>query len=143
MSAVDVTKKAIDCMQKDYDFILVNYANPDIVGHTGDWNATVKACITVDICLSKLLEVADDNFYKIIILGDHGNADMMFDENKNKVPTHTLSKVPFIIVDKKVKFSNEENASLVNVAPTILDYMDIAIPKEMSESKSLIAGYED
>lgn len=141
MSAVDVTKKAIDCMQKDYDFILVNYANPDIIGHTGDWNATVKACITVDICLGKLMEVAEDNFYKIIVLSDHGNADIMIDENKNPVPTHTLSKVPFIIVDKKVKL--EDGGSLVNVAPTILDYMDIAVPKEMSDSNSLIKGYED
>ena len=141
MSAVDVTKKTIDCMQKDYDFILVNYANPDMVGHTGDWNAAVKACITVDVCLGKLIEVADDNFYKIIILSDHGNVDKMLDEDKNPVPTHTLSKVPFIIVDKKVKLNDE--GSLVNVAPTILDYMDIAIPKEMSESNSLIKGYED
>lgn len=141
MSAVAVTKKAIDCMQKDYDFILVNYANPDMVGHTGDWNAAVKACISVDVCLGKLIEVADDNFYKIIILSDHGNVDKMLDEDKNPVPTHTLSKVPFIIVDKKVKLNDE--GSLVNVAPTILDYMDIAIPKEMSESNSLIKGYED
>ena len=141
MSAVDVTKKVIACMQKDYDFILANFANPDIVGHTGDWNATVKACITVDICLGKILEVAEDNFYKIIILGDHGNADIMFDEEKNPVSTHTLSKVPFIIVDNKVKL--EDDGSLVNVAPTILEYMDIAVPKEMSETKSLIKKIEE
>lgn len=141
MSAVEVTKKAIDCMQKDYDFVLVNYANPDIVGHTGDWNAAVKACITIDICLGKLIEVADDNFYKIIVLSDHGNVDRMYDEEKNPVSTHTLSKVPFIIVDKKVKLSVE--GSLVNVAPTILDYMDIAIPKEMDGSESLIIGYNE
>ena len=141
MAAVDVTKKIISCMQKDYDFILANFANPDIVGHTGDWNATVKACITVDICLGKILEVAEDNFYKIIILGDHGNADIMFDENKNPVPTHTLSKVPFIILDNKVKL--EDDGSLVNVAPTILEYMDIAAPKEMAETKSLIKEIEE
>ena len=141
MSAVEVTKKTIDCMQKDYDFILVNFANPDMVGHTGDWNAAVKACITVDICLGKLLEVAEDNFYKIIILADHGNADIMFDENKVPVTTHTLSKVPFIILDPRVKLADD--GSLVNVAPTILEYMDIAVPKEMAETPSLITGYED
>ena len=141
MSAVEVTKKTIDCMQKDYDFILVNFANPDIIGHTGDWNATVKACITVDICLGKLMEVADDNFYKIIVVGDHGNAEIMYDEDKKVVSSHTLSKVPFIIVDKKVKLADE--GSLINVAPTILDYMDIAIPKEMNESSSLITGYNE
>ncbi len=141
MSAVEVTKKTIDCMQKDYDFILVNFANPDMVGHTGSWNAAVKACITVDICLGKLLEVAEDNFYKIIILADHGNADIMFDENKVPVTTHTLSKVPFIILDNKVKLADD--GSLINVAPTILDYMDIAAPKEMADTPSLITGYEE
>ena len=141
MSAVEVTKKTIDCMQKDYDFILVNFANPDMVGHTGSWNAAVKACITVDICLGKLLEVAEDNFYKIIILADHGNADIMFDENKVPVTTHTLSKVPFIILDNKVKLADD--GSLINVAPTILEYMDIAAPKEMADTPSLITGYEE
>ena len=141
MSAVEVTKKTIDCMQKDYDFILVNFANPDMVGHTGSWNAAVKACITVDICLGKLMEVAEDNFYKIIILADHGNADIMFDENKVPVTTHTLSKVPFIIMDNKVKLADD--GSLINVAPTILEYMDIAVPKEMADTESLIVGYND
>lgn len=141
MSAVEVTKKTIDCMQKDYDFILVNFANPDMVGHTGNWNAAVKACITIDICLGKLLEVAEDNFYKIVILADHGNADIMFDENNVPVTTHTLSKVPFIILDNKVKLADD--GSLINVAPTILEYMDIAVPKEMSETPSLITGYEE
>lgn len=143
MSAVDVTKKVINCMQKDYDFILVNFANPDMVGHTGDWNAAVKACITVDICLGKLLEVAEDNFYKVILLADHGNADIMYDENKVPITTHTLSKVPFVIMDKKVKLTNDEHASLINVAPTILEYMDIAVPKEMQDTPSLITGYEE
>ena len=141
MSAVEVTKKTIDCMQKDYDFILVNFANPDMVGHTGNWNAAVKACITIDICLGKLLEVADENFYKIVILADHGNADIMFDENKVPVTTHTLSKVPFIILDNKVKLA--EDGSLINVAPTILEYMDIAVPKEMADTPSLITGYDE
>lgn len=141
MSAVEVTKKVISCMQKDYDFILVNFANPDMVGHTGDWNAAVKACITVDICLGKLLEVAEDNFYKVILLADHGNADIMYDENKKPVTTHTLSKVPFIIKDEKVKLN--DGGSLANVAPTILEYMDIAAPKEMAETPSLIKKIEE
>jgi len=141
MSAVEVTKKTIDCMQKDYDFILVNFANPDMVGHTGDWNAAVKACITIDVCLGKLLEVAEDNFYKIVLLADHGNADIMYDENNEPVTTHTLSKVPFIITDPKVKLA--QDGSLINVAPTILEYMDIAAPKEMADTPSLITGYND
>ncbi len=136
MSAVEVTKKVISCLEKDVDFVLVNFANPDMVGHTGNYDAAVKAIMAVDICLGKLIEEAENNFYKVVILADHGNADIMLDENNNKVTTHTLSKVPFIITDKSIKL--KESGDLTNVAPTILEYMDIALPKEMQETKSLI-----
>ena len=136
MSAVGVTKKCIECMMEDYDFILVNFANPDMVGHTGDYEATVKACIAVDLCLDKIVEKAEENFYKVIILADHGNADIMIDEEGNPVTTHTLSKVPFIIMDKNVKL--KESGDLTMVAPTILEYMDIAIPEEMKETDILL-----
>lgn len=135
MSAVEVTKKTISCMEKDYDFILTNFANPDMVGHTGNLDATIKAVETVDLCLGKLLEAAKDNFYTIFILGDHGNAEMMLDENNQIVTTHTTSQVPFIITDTKVSV---ENGDLTQVAPTILKYMDIASPKEMKDTKTLI-----
>ena len=126
MSAVEVTKKVIACMQKDTDFILVNFANPDMVGHTGNFEAAVKAVMTVDICLNKLLEEAENNFYKVIVTADHGNVDIMLDDENNIVTTHTLSKVPFILLDKKVKL--KETGDLTNIAPTILEYMDISIP---------------
>ncbi len=136
MSAVGVTKKCIECMIQDYDFILVNFANPDMVGHTGNFDAAVKACIAVDLCLDKIMEKAEENFYKVVILADHGNADIMIDEEGNKVTTHTLSKVPFIIVDKNVKL--KDTGDLTMVAPTILEYMDIAIPEEMKETEILL-----
>lgn len=136
MSAVEVTKKTIACMEKDIDFILVNFANPDMVGHTGNYEAAIKAVMTVDLCLGKLLEEAENNFYKVIVTADHGNIDTMFDEENNPVTTHTLAKVPFIMVDNSVKLKKE--GDLTNIAPTILDYMDIAKPKEMQESESLI-----
>lgn len=136
MSAVDVTKKCIECMQQDYDFILVNFANTDMVGHTGNFEATVRACMAIDICLNKIMEQAEENFYKVIILADHGNADIMIDEEGNKVTTHTLSKVPFIIVDKSVKL--KDSGDLTMVAPTILEYMDIAVPEEMKETEILL-----
>lgn len=136
MSAIEVTKKVISCMEKDYDFLLVNYANPDMVGHTGNLEATVKACITVDFCLKILKEKAEENFYTLIVLADHGNADQMLDEQNNKVTTHTTSKVPFIITDQKVKL--KETGDLTNVAPTVLEYMEIALPKEMRETESLM-----
>lgn len=135
MSAVGVTKKCIECMVQDYDFILVNFANPDMVGHTGDFEATIKACMAIDMCLEKIIEQANENFYKVIILADHGNADIMLEESGNVVTTHTISKVPFIILDKSVELVKE--GDLTNVAPTILEYMDIAIPEEMKDTKIL------
>lgn len=136
MSAIEVTKKTIQCLEKDYDFILVNFANPDMVGHTGNLEATIGAITVVDICLGKLLEAAEENFYKVIVLADHGNADIMVDEDGNPVKTHTTSKVPFIVCDKNI--SLKEGGDLTNVAPSILDYMDIAAPKEMQDVMSII-----
>ena len=135
MSAIDVTKKAIQAMEKDIDFIFMNFANPDMVGHTGNLDATMKAVTTVDVCLERLYEVAEDNFYTMIILADHGNADIMLDEFGNPVTTHTTSKVPFIITDLNVEL--KKSGDLTNVAPTILEYMDIALPDEMTNTPSL------
>ena len=136
MSAVEVTKKAIGCMERDVDFIVVNYSNPDVLAHLGDYDATAKAVMAIDLCLSKLVEEAENNFYKVIIMGSHGNAEEMLDENNQLVTMHTLNKVPFIITDKDV--SLKEGGSLLNVAPTILDYMDIALPEEMKQTDTLI-----
>lgn len=136
MSAVEITKKAISTMEKDVDFIFMNFANPDMVGHTGNLDATIKAVTAVDVCLERLLEVAEDNFYTMIILADHGNADIMLDEFNNPVTTHTTSKVPFIITDTNVEL--RKSGDLTNVAPTILEYMDIAVPEEMANTASLL-----
>lgn len=136
MSCVEVTKKVISCMENDYDFILVNYANPDMVGHTGSMEAATDACTAIDICLGKLIEKADENFYKIILLADHGNADTMINPDGSPCTTHSCELVPFILCDKKVKL--KPKGDLTNVAPTILEYMDIAIPKEMEETNILI-----
>lgn len=137
MSAVDITKKAINSMEKDTDFIFVNFANPDMVGHTGNLDATMRAVTTVDICLQRLYEVAMENFYTMIILSDHGNSDIMLDEFNNPVTTHTVSKVPFIITDTSLEL--RKSGDLTMVAPTILEYMDIALPEEMLNTQSLIA----
>ena len=92
--------------------------------------------MTVDFCLSKLIEKAEENFYKVIILADHGNADYMKDENGRIITTHTTAKVPFIILDKSIDL--KEEGDLTMVAPTILEYMDIAVPEEMKETEILI-----
>lgn len=136
MSAIEVTNETIKCLEKDYDFILVNYANPDMVGHTGNIEATIEALQGLDKELERLTTSAEDNFYKVIILSDHGNADYMIDDNNNVVTTHSTSPVPFILLDKNIIL--RDTGELINVAPTLLNYMDIAIPKDMKESKSLI-----
>jgi len=135
MSAVGVTRKIIDCMDKDYDFILANFANPDMVGHTGNMDAATKACMALDICLNKIIESAEDNFYTLILLADHGNADTMLNDDGSICTTHSLAKVPFVIADEKVKL--KENGDLTNVAPTILEYMDISIPLQMTAESLL------
>ena len=136
MSAIEVTKKTIQTMEKDVDFIFMNLANADMVGHTGNMEATIKAVTTIDVCLERLYEVAQDNFYTMIILGDHGNADNMLDEFGNPLTTHTISKVPFIITDPNIEL--KKSGDLTNVAPTILEYMDIALPEEMANTPSLL-----
>ena len=139
MSALEVTKKIIDCMEEGYDFIFANYANPDMVGHTGSFDATVKACMTLDVCLGELIEAAEKNFYRIALISDHGNADTMLNEDGSICTTHSLERVPFIINDQNIKL--KEGGNLSNVAPTLLDYMDISIPIQM-ESESLLIKKE-
>ncbi len=136
MSATGVTKKTIKLMEEDKEFILINFANPDMVGHTGNFEASITACKVLDLCLEKLIEAADDNFYKLILLADHGNADIMIDENNNICTTHTINKVPFIIRDSSINLKSE--GDLTMVAPTVLHYMDIAVPKEMQNTEILI-----
>ncbi len=135
MSAVGVTQKIIECMEKDYDFIFANFANPDMVGHTGSMEAATKACMAIDICLGKILEKAEENFYTVFLLADHGNCDTMINPDGTPCTTHSLAKVPFVVNDPKVHF--RENGNLTNVAPTILDYMDIAIPSQMTSNSIL------
>lgn len=135
MKAKEITDQVIKCMQEDKDFILVNYANPDMVGHTGIISATIQSLEILDECLGRIIEEVENNFYTLFLLSDHGNADLMLDDIGNPVTTHSLSKVPLIITDKELKL---KEGTLADVAPTILSYMDIAIPEEMKQSKILI-----
>ena len=136
MSATDVTRKVKSAINKNYDFILVNYANPDMIGHTGNLNAAIEALQGLDNLLEYIVNYSIDNFYKVFILADHGNCDEMLTDNDEIITTHSLSKVPFIITDDSIKL--KKNGDLTNVAPTLLNYMDIAIPKQMEDAKSLI-----
>ncbi len=135
MNSLSIAKTIIKCMEKDYDFIIANFANPDEVGHTGNYQATINGLQAVDVCLGKILEVAEENFYKVVITSGHAKADTIIDRQNNIVTKNTLSPVPLIIADKKIKL---KNGVLTSFAPTLLQYMDIAIPKEMKDTEILI-----
>lgn len=136
MNAPGVLKKIIDCMEKDFNFILANFANIDVLAHTGSFNSTVMASKVVDKCLEKIMQAAEDNFYTVIITSDVGNAEEMLDSDGNVNPMHTMNKVPFIFCDEKVELNQEGDLS--NIAPTILDYMDISIPLQMTSDSLII-----
>ena len=135
LSAREVTKQAIKCLDKDYDFILVNFANPDILAHTGDVEATVKGLEVVDDCLEEILESVNFNFYHMIVTSDHGNCEEMLSKEGETTNTHSLNPVPFILLDNK--YDLKHKGDITQIAPTILKYMDIAIPKQMQGTKSL------
>lgn len=132
MSAYDIRDKIIpELEKKSADFICLNFANPDMVGHTGVFAAAVKACETVDACAQKVTEAALANDYCIIIIADHGNADMMINEDGTPNTAHTTNLVPCILVDSKYK-GKLKDGKLGDLAPTILTLMGIAIPPQMT-----------
>ena len=132
MSAYEVTDKVIEEINnKQPDFICLNFANADMVGHTGVWDAVIKAVETVDTCVEKVVSAAQAKDYAIFILADHGNADYEINEDGTPNTAHTLNLVPFFIIDKD--WNGKINpGKLGDIAPTILKIMDIPIPKEMT-----------
>ena len=136
MSAKELTNELVERMKKKYSLIVTNFANPDMVGHTGNFNATVKAIETVDLCIGKLHDACKKNGYVMIVTSDHGNADIMFNEKKLiQCTTHTTNPVPFIICEN-IKFKVNEGV-LADIAPTILDLMKLEKPNEMDGSSLL------
>ena len=132
MSARDIRDKIIpELEKKSADFICLNFANPDMVGHTGVFEAAVKAVETVDQCNEAVTEVARKNGYSVIIIADHGNADKMINEDGTPNTAHTTNLVPCILVDDDYK-GKLKDGKLGDLAPTILTLMGVAIPKEMT-----------
>lgn len=132
MSANDIKDKIIPELDKNNpDFICLNFANPDMVGHTGVFEAAVKACETVDLCASKVVEAALRNGYSTIIIADHGNADCMINEDGTPNTAHTTSLVPCFLVDDNFK-GKIVDGKLGDLAPTILTLMGVEIPSEMT-----------
>jgi 2,3-bisphosphoglycerate-independent phosphoglycerate mutase len=132
MSAYEVTDKTIEAIEKNEpDFICLNFANADMVGHTGVWDAVIKAVETVDACVEKVVTKALEKDYAIFLLADHGNADYEINEDGTPNTAHTLNLVPFFVIDNNWK-GTVKNGKLGDIAPTILTMMGIEIPKEMS-----------
>jgi len=132
MSANDIKDAIIPELKKrEVDFVCLNFANPDMVGHTGVFEAVIKACETVDACAAAVTQVALDNDYTTIIIADHGNADYMVNDDGTPNTAHSTNLVPCILVDKT--FSGTiSNGKLGDLAPTILTLMGLQIPAEMN-----------
>lgn len=137
MSAVEVKNKICEAIVKEQpNFICLNFANPDMVGHTGVYSAIIKAVETVDSCLKEVVETGLKNGYEFLVIADHGNADYAINVNGTPNTAHSLNPVPVVLVteDKDLVL---KNGILANVAPTILSRMGISSPNEMNE-KSLV-----
>ncbi len=132
MSAYDIRNAIIpEIKKKDADFICLNFANPDMVGHTGDMNAAIKACETVDECTKDVVTTAVENGYTSIIIADHGNCETMKNPDGSPNTAHTTNPVPLIIVDETIK--DVKDGILGDIAPTILRLMGIEQPKTMTQ----------
>jgi 2,3-bisphosphoglycerate-independent phosphoglycerate mutase len=134
MSLPTLVKKIIPTLKKNYKLYVANFANGDMVGHTGNISATVKALEAVDLAIEKIVKNLDENT-TLIITADHGNCDEMFFKDKSISTSHSLSKVPFILVSNKFCLNSKiKNPTLANIAPTILDVLDMPIVKDMEPS---------
>ena len=132
MSAYELTNAAVDVINKsEPDFICLNFANADMVGHTGVWEAVIKAVETVDTCVEKLLTTALEHDYCIFLTADHGNADYEINEDGSPNTAHTLNLVPLFVIDKEWKGSVKPG-KLGDIAPSILKMMNIPIPPAMT-----------
>ena len=136
MSAFEVAQSAINELNnQNADFICLNFANPDMVGHTGDYNAIVKAVETVDECARKVVESSLKNAYAVMIIADHGNADFALNEDKTPNTAHSTNPVPCFVLG--TDYDRLDNGILADVAPTILTIMGLDIPNDMT-GKNLI-----
>ena len=140
MSALEVTEKVLEKLDSDkYDVVILNYANCDMVGHTGVFDAAVKAVKTVDDCLGKVVDKILAMGGNAIITADHGNADKMLDVDGSPFTAHTTNKVPLIVVGKEFEGKKlREGGILADIAPTLLDMMGEKVPKEMTGKTLLI-----
>ena len=136
MSAVPVAEALVEQIETEkYDMIICNFANCDMVGHTGDMNAAIKAVETVDACVGQVVDACTKHGYIVCITADHGNADLMFDENGKVNTAHTTNPVPFLVKNATAIL---KPGRLCDIAPTMLDLMGLEIPSEMTGESLLL-----
>ncbi len=140
MSAYEVTDKLVEAIKSQkYDLIVINYANSDMVGHTGVFDAAVKAVEAVDDCVGRALSALLEVDGQMFLCADHGNSDKMVDKDSDQPFTaHSTNPVPFVLVNCKAAKGLEKNGKLCDIAPTLLDMMQIAQPAEMTGKSLLI-----
>ena len=137
MSALEVTDKVVEAiLSKKYDSIILNFANPDMVGHTGNIEAVAKALEALDGCVERVVEAIEKANGNLLIIADHGNCELMLDlKTGEPITSHSTFDVPFIVISNRVKSLND--GRLCDIAPTLLDMMGEKVPEEMT-GKSLI-----
>lgn len=134
MSAVEITNTLIE-QGGQYDLVIMNFANPDMVGHTGNLQSTIKACEVLDAQIGRIVKWVEDNGYTLFITADHGNAELTEDENNKPSTKHTSFPVMLITTDKNLKL---EDGSLAQIAPTILDYLGLDKHPDMNQNSLII-----
>ena len=144
MSAHEVTEEVLLAIEgDDYEAIIMNFANPDMVGHTGNIPAAISAIETIDACLEKIQHAAKEKNAAIFLTADHGNLELMVDPQNGMIHTaHTTLPVPLILVGVNRNYRLAERGKLADIAPTILDYLKIKKPLEMTGNSLLISTYE-
>ena len=140
MSAYEVTDKVCEALENDkYDVVILNYANTDMVGHTGSLEAAIKAVETVDECVGRVVKIIEEKQGNLIITADHGNAEQMIDYKTGEPHTaHTTNPVPIVLITENKDVKLKENGKLADLAPTMLDLMGIKKPEEMTGESLLI-----
>jgi 2,3-bisphosphoglycerate-independent phosphoglycerate mutase len=132
MSAVEITDSMVEAINRaEVDFVCLNYANADMVGHTGVWDAAIKAVETVDTCVARVVTAALEKGYTVFLTADHGNADYLVNEDGTPNTAHTLNLVPLFIIDRTWNGVLKQG-KLGDIAPTILTMMGLPIPLEMT-----------
>ena len=136
MSAFELTQALIpELNKKEVDFVCLNFANGDMVGHTGSMQAAIKACEAVDVCVQQIVTAALANHYTTILIADHGNCETMINPDGSPNTAHTTNPVPIILIDNDLK--HIKNGVLADIAPTILELMGVKKPIVMTQHSLL------